>query len=191
MQKVFAHLPYSPPTLVALVAAGMFMAGALFSACDSSGSNDGGQSLIPLERGNSWTYAVDDDEVETVSVSGTRTINDMEYAEVSGPDGPIFFLDERGGGIFIRDTFDSQEFLIKYPVEDGGVYNYTDSDDVTYEVTVSEQSVETGAGTFDALNYDIDGPDPQVDRAIFAPGVGLIRYEDGFDAGDLMSYDLE
>ena len=167
------------------------MTGVLVSACDSAGSRDTGQFLIPLQIGNSWTYEADDGEIGTISVSGTRTINDMEYSEVSGPDGPMFFLDERGDGIFVRDTFDPQEFLIKYPVEDGEVYDYTDSDDITYEVTVSEQSVETGAGTFDALRYDIDGPDPQVDRATFAPGVGLIRYQDGFDSGVLMSYDLE
>jgi len=192
MTNLFARSPYSPVTLIALVFVSVLATGALVSACDSGGSNGSRPTaLIPLEVDNSWTFEAGGDATVTLSVSGTRTINDREYFEIRDHDGPRYFVDERGNGIFVRDNFDPHEFLIKYPVEDGEIYNYTDTKDVTYEVTVSEQTVETQAGTFEALRYEISGPDPELDVATFAPGVGLVQYKDGFDTGDLVSYSVE
>ena len=165
------------------------MAGVLVSACDSGGSNGGEQSaLIPLEVGNSWTYEGIVGGVGnasgTISISDTRTVNGTEYYEFSSSE-VTYFVDERGDGMFVRDSFDPEEFLLRYP-------DYTDSGGVTYQVTVSKQSVEVEAGTFDAVKYDIDGPDPQVETATFAPGVGLVRFDDsGGNDAELISYDVE
>lgn len=195
MQSVFVRSPYSLPTLFSLTFVGILMAGVLVGACDSGGSNGGGQSgLIPLETGNTWTYEGIIGGVGgargTVSISGTRTVNGTEYYEVSSSEGS-YFVDSRGDGMYVRDSFDPEEFLIKYPVEDGEIYDYTDSGGVTYQVTVSKQSVEVEAGTFDAVKYDIDGPDPEVETATFASGVGLIQFDTGRDDAELISYNLE
>jgi len=198
MRKVFAATPYTPATLASLLLVGVLMFGTLISACDSGGSNGGGQSaLIPLETGNSWTYegVVDGvgNETGTISISDTRTINGREYHAFSrsGESEADYFVDERGDGIFVRDRFDPEEFLLKYPAEDGEIYDYTDDAGVTYQVTVSKQSVDVEAGTFEAVKYEIDGPDPDADVATFAPGVGLIQFEAGSDDAELISYDVE
>ncbi len=190
MSSICTGAPYTPATLLSLLLCGALVAGTLTTACDSGGSNGGGQSaLIPLETGNSWTY--EGGLGGTVSISGTRTINGTEYYEFSGS-GSSYFADARGDGIFVRDNFDPEEFLLKYPVEDGEIYDYTDGEGVTYQVTVSKQSVEVEAGTFDAVKYEIDGPDPAADVATFAPGVGLIQIDAGYSRdAELTSYDVE
>ena len=198
MKEVFADTPYTPVSLASFLLIGLLISGVLISACDSGGSNGDGQSaLIPLETGNSWTYEGIVDGVGnatgTISISGTRTINGTEYHAFSrsGESEADYFADKRGDGIFVRNSFDSEEFLLKYPAEDGEIYDYTDDAGVTYQVTVSKQSVEVEAGTFESVRYEIDGPDPDVDVATFAPGVGLIQFEARSDDAELASYDVE
>jgi hypothetical protein len=196
MSNVSSNVLYSVPTLLSLVFVGLLIAGALVSACDSGGSNGGEQPvLIPLEVGNSWTYegivGGVGNSSGTISISDTRTVNGTEYYEFKSSE-VTYFVDKREDGMFVRDNFDPEEFLLRYPVDDGEIYDYTDSGGVTYQVTVSKQSVEVEAGTFDAVKYDINGPDPQVETATFAPGVGLVRFDDGGrNDAELISYNVE
>lgn len=184
-----------------LAAALMIMTGALFSACDSGGSNGAGQSgaLIPLQVENVWRATNDEGNTETFRVTADeqtfdgetykRIDADLEYDE-------LYARETENGGIVLQTVFGSEviDFRLRQ-VSGGESYTYTDNNDNTFTVEVSQREVSVPAGTFEgALCYDINAEEEGagVDaQACIAPGEAPLRYS-GID-GDyiLQSYDVD
>lgn len=184
--------PYTPATLILFLFVGLIGAGTLLAACDSGGDSGSDQSaLMPLKVGNSWTYEVrsgNSTEQATLEITDSRTINGEQYYEMDPgidqyeTDGEPFFVGREEEGLFLAEA-DLVEFPLKYPAEDGDIYNHTDSDGNEYKVTVSNKTLEVPAGTFDCLQYKVefDGPGGESGfgsvsgSTCISPDVGPIR----------------
>jgi len=205
----FADSHYSPTTVISLIFAGMLATGALVSACDSGGGNDGdeGQSaLMPLKVGNSWTYEVpqgDGSTEATLEITRSVTIDDEQHYEMDPgldqyeTDGEPFLVRTEGDGVYVMEE-DLVGFPLKYPAEDGEIYTYTDDDGNEYRITITDQTITVPAGTFDCLQYEIefDGPGGESGfglsgSACISPDVGPIRINLFSLEANLASYNLE
>lgn len=204
------YTPYSPATIISLIFVGMFATGALVSACDSGGGNDGdgGQSaLIPLNTGNSWTYEVQDNgstEQATLEITRSVTIDEEQHYEMDPgidqyeTDGEPFLVRLEEEELYVTEE-DLIGFPLKYPAEDGEIYTHTDDDGNEYRITVTDQTITVPAGTFDCLQYEIefDGPGAESGlgfsgSACISPDVGPIQINLGFfSEANLTSYSLE
>lgn len=189
--------PYTPATLISFIFVGLIGAGTLLTACDSGGDSGSDQSaLMPLKVGNSWTYEVrsgSSTEQTTLEITDSRTINEEQYYEVDPgidqyeTDGEPFLVRRRGEGLFAAEE-DLVGFPLKYPVEEGGEeYTYIDNDGNEYRITVSNQTLEVPAGTFDCLKYEIDSSG----SACISPDVGPIQINLISLEASLSSYSLE
>lgn len=194
-------LPYSVPTFVALGCALLMVAGSLVSACDSGGGMADEEVLIPLEEGNTWTIEIKelpppdggDPEEERVSFRVDSEGNAVVFESTSGELRDTTVLTEKKSeGLLVGPNLENRDnFLLKFPVEAGDAYEYTDAEGKhTFQITVSRETVEVPAGTFKTLVYSIreDGRDTVDDRVYVKPGFGPVRWDyfpgnPGFDAG--------
>lgn len=191
----FRAIPYTPPTLVGVACILAILTATLFSACDSGGANEETDDvLVPLEEGNEWRYNSNFGE-ETLSLlevteEGNASLS-TQY--IYGTEAPVTIsIDARSDGLVVGvadeegAVLDGEDMLLKYPVEDGETYRYTDSGgDNTFEITVTETSVSVPAGSYEALLYEIDNVDRPTNSKIWIrPGLGVLQfYVDGDTSG--------
>ena len=183
-------VPYSAPTLVGALCIALIMTGTLVSACDSGG-NDGEQAdvLIPIEVGNEWTADATDERGDLEPRTGTLSaeITDTEkvsvaFAELSGTvgigreeDDVVIDLSRFYEG---EGFYDGGSMRLRYPVETGTTYQFTDTENRQFQVEVSRESVSVPAGSYDCLLYEIvESPPGEVSRRIWVkPGVGPVKF---------------
>ena len=199
-------VPYSAPTLVGALCIALIMTGTLVSACDSGGSNseEFEADFIPVQEGAQWTYEFsgfgEGGGTTTLSITEEgNSLLDTEY--IYGTDAPVEILIEQsseGQGIIVGVSDGSggilagESMLLKYPVEDGGSYQYTDrGGNNTFDITISREMVDVPAGTFDCLRYTISNVDAPTSADVWIkPGVGPIQFFVDGDASG-RSYQLQ
>lgn len=183
------------------------MAGTIVAACDSGGSSSGGTSgvLIPLEEGNRWEAEINGEGTATAEVTSGNEINVTVNFEFVDPRDGSFRVPEQSNGFLLEsltspfggfpDGEASRVILLKFPVEDGDNYTYTDADEVTYEVTVSRTSESVPAGDYEnCLEYAIDRADLAEDPEsviTVKPGVGPAEWDDKGTLYELTSTNVD
>jgi len=178
-------VPYSTPTLVGALCIVLIMTGTLVSACDSGGSNGNSAEstdvLIPLEVGNEWIAETDRGRRVEASVSRDSVVEITEERQQEDFTFSIQ-IEKHSDGIRIGEDLstDDDSFVLRYPIEDGATYEYTDpGGDETFEVSVTRQSITVPAGSFDCLMYTIqEEGDEDSQRAWIKPGTGPVRLQD-------------
>lgn len=173
---------YSAPTLVALACISLIVVGTLVSACDSVGiGDDESNNLIPLNEGNRWDAiekGPDGDRRHSVAVQAT---SDTSASATFGDpdDSSSLSIRKNKNGVLVGFTLDGhRNMLLKYPVEDGDKYQYTDeAGRNTFQVSVSKKSISVPAGTYDCLMYrivQIRSEYQNVDRVCIKPRLGPV-----------------
>jgi hypothetical protein len=115
---------------------------------------------MPLSLGNSWTYQVKltEDGVPaettlTLTVEDTWSYRGSVYYVVGGTG--VARNHDQGLTLGSRDASELiRDRLFAYPVEDDTAYLYTGVNaNRSLNITVSEENISVGAGTFDCLQY--------------------------------------
>lgn len=158
--------------------------------------------LVPLVQGNQWTLERRQNGGEsnmryTATVGDTVKLRghiyhqyvrrDISGAVLSGDD---YFRNTSRGTYTLYHTgrVSDESVFLKYPVEDGETYQYTDVRGITFTYQVERKVVEVPAGNFEVYVYS--GYDPSTTVAVH-PGIGIIKISSPVGSDVLVSYDIQ
>lgn len=174
----------TPSTPVAVAYALLIAVATGLVACDSSGPGDSApEDLIPLDEGNRWTAVEKGPDGERRGDVMIRVTSDgkalAQFRESEDTSTVAFRKSENG--IVVGFTLSGyRNMRLRYPVEDGDKYQYTDAaGQNTFEVSVSETDISVPAGNYDCLMYrivQIRSEYQNVDRVCVKPGLGPVLW---------------
>lgn len=134
----------------------------------------------------------------SITEQGNATL-ETEY--IYGREAPVKILIEEstdGKGVVVGvsdgsgNVLSGEDILLKYPVDDGDTYRYTDrGGENTFEIVVSRESVDVPAGTFECVRYAISNVDRPTSADVWVkPGMGPVQFFVDGDASG-RTYQLE
>jgi hypothetical protein len=119
----------------------------LLVCCGNNRMGNNKKVLMPLKVGYFWNYSYTSSTDYTgnkrIHIDRTATIKESKYYMCGGT-----AFQNRQNGLFIGS--DNYDILFKYPVNDAEIYSHG-----PYMISVTSETVETPAGTFNCYAYTI------------------------------------
>ncbi len=180
----------------------------LVSCSENSRKSVSITDLYPLQDGNTWDYYLIENSSDTTNffvdfetsqlsdnsettilelISLEMSINIVLSGKTTGI--CINFVDGNANQVDVNTLSVKCGGLLKYPISTADSYTYsysTDNRSYSYNVSVTEETVVTDAGTYNTLKYSIPSgarPERDVTEAYFNPEIGLVKLNLEYEKG--------